>query len=100
MLLDEATANLDVRHSIDIMKTLRRRVTSEGSTVIAAIHDLDLAAAFCDELIVMNRGTIHATGPVNDLLQPELLRQIFSVEAEIMHPVDDTPHIHYRYSHD
>lgn len=99
MLLDEATANLDVRHSIDIMKTLSSRVKKAGATVIAAVHDLDLAAAFCDDLIVMDKGAIHAAGSVRDLLQPELLREIFSVEAEILHRADDTPHIHYRYSH-
>ena len=99
MILDEATANLDVRHSIDIMKTLRRRVTAEGATVIAAVHDLDLAAAFCDELIVMDSGGIHAAGSVRELLQPELLQRIFSVEAQILYPADDTPHIHYRYNH-
>lgn len=99
MVLDEATASLDVRHSIDIMKALRKRVSVEGVTVIAAIHDLDLAAAFCDDLIVMHEGAIHAAGAVRDILTPALLRQIFSVEAEIMHPTDDTSHIHYRYSH-
>lgn len=99
MVLDEATASLDVRHSIDIMKALHRRVNKEGNTVIAAIHDLDLAAAFCDDLIVMHGGTIHATGPVRDILSPELLQQIFAVEAEIMHQANATSHIHYRYNH-
>jgi iron complex transport system ATP-binding protein len=99
MVLDEATASLDVRHSIDIMKALRCRVNDEGATVIAAIHDLDLAAAFCDELIVMHAGSVHAAGSVRSILTPELLKEIFSVEAQVMHPLHDTAHIQYRYNH-
>ncbi len=99
MILDEATASLDVRHSIDIMKALRQRVDAEDVTVVAAIHDLDLAAAFCDELIVMNHGTIHNHGNVETILTSELLRDIFAVEADVLTPVNSTPHIQYRYSH-
>jgi iron complex transport system ATP-binding protein len=99
MILDEATASLDVRHSIDIMKALRQRVDTEDVTVVAAIHDLDLAAAFCDELIVMQHGTIHSHGHIQTILTTELLRNIFAVEADIIHPAHGTPHIQYRYSH-
>lgn len=99
MVLDEATASLDVRHSIDIMKALRRRVDHEDITVVAAIHDLDLAAAFCDSLVVMQNGTINTEGSVRNILSAELLRRVFAVEAEILHPTDATSHIHYRYDH-
>jgi iron complex transport system ATP-binding protein len=99
MVLDEATASLDVRHSIDIMKALRHRVDTEDVTIVAAIHDLDLAAAFCDELIVMHHGTIHSHGEVETILTPELLHNIFAVEANILNSVNGPPHIQYRYSH-
>ncbi|MFV0436745.1 MAG: ABC transporter ATP-binding protein [Desulfopila sp.] len=99
MVLDEATASLDVRHAIDIMQALRHKVTGEGTMVIAAIHDLDLAAAFCDELIVMHQGSVAATGKVDELLTAELLRQIFSVEAEVVHQAGRPPHIRYGYPH-
>ncbi len=98
LILDEATASLDIRHSIDIMKTLRARVDEGGKTIIAAIHDLDLAAAFCDELIVMNDGIIHNAGPVKTILTPELLQEIFTVKAEIIHQENSATHIHYRYT--
>lgn len=100
LLLDEATANLDIRHSIDIMKTLRKKVNENGKTVIAAIHDLDLAAAFCDELIVMESGKIFTAGPVKSVLTSELLQQIFSVNAEIIHLESHSSHIQYRYEHE
>lgn len=98
MLLDEATASLDVRHSIDIMRALRRRVETDGATVVAAIHDLDLAAAFCDELIVLSRGVVRAAGTTDRVLTRELLRDIFGVEALVTRPGNDsTPHIQYQY---
>jgi len=98
IVLDEATASLDVRHSIDIMKSLRVKVDDSGVTAIAAIHDLDLAASFCDELIVMHQGRIHSTGDVGEQLTSELLKDIFGVDATILHVPDETPHIHYRYN--
>jgi iron complex transport system ATP-binding protein len=99
MVLDEATASLDVRHSIDIMKALRSNVDDRKVTAIAAIHDLDLAASFCDELIVMDRGRIHSSGKVDEQLTSQLLKNIFGVEAAILHEADAPPHIHYRYTH-
>ena len=100
LLLDEATANLDVRHSIDIMRALRHRVEENCVTVVAAIHDLDLAAAFCDELIVLDRGAVRASGSVGNILNQELLRDTFGVEARVVITEDSSsPHIQYRYTH-
>lgn len=99
MVLDEATASLDVRHSIDIMQALRRKVTADNIMVIAAIHDLDLAAAFCDELIVMHQGSVHASGKVVELMTARLLQQIFGVKADIIHSTGLPPHIRYGYTH-
>jgi len=100
LLLDEPTASLDVRHAIDIMQALRYRVDTASATVIGAIHDLDLAAAFCDELIVMQNGSIQASGRVETILSPELLQTVFRVHADIMHEAQGTPHIQYRYNHE
>lgn len=99
MILDEATASLDVRHSIDIMTALRHRIKKRGGTVVAAIHDLDLASSFCDKLIVMADGKIHASGSVKSILTSELLRNVFSVEAEVSHVAENSSHIRYKYSH-
>lgn len=99
MILDEATASLDVRHSIDIMQALRTRVVRHGATVIAAIHDLELAAAFCDEMLILQAGKLHAAGPVQHLLTTELLQEVFGVDAVIQQPADQPPHIRYCYNH-
>ena len=99
MILDEATANLDVQHSIEIMRALVNRVRHRGNTIVTAIHDLDLAAAFCDELIVLNQGRLHAAGPVAEILSNNLLGTIFGVEADIIWHTPQSPHIRYRYHH-
>ena len=97
LLLDEATANLDIKHSIEIMKSLKRIVVDRGVTVISAIHDLDLAAAYCDELLVLDNGSLLDSGTVADTLTPEMLRSTFGVEAEVL-AAGTHHHIRYRYS--
>lgn len=97
MILDEATASLDIRHSIDIMTALRQKVDREQATVVAAIHDLEMAAAFCDELIVLQSGRIHTAGPVERVLTSELLTDVFHVQAEIELRLPKPPRIRYSY---
>lgn len=83
LMLDEATSNLDIQHTIDIMRVLRNRVEQTELTVVAAIHDLNLAAAFCDELLVLKNKTLHLSGPVRSILTADLVKEVFSVEATI-----------------
>ncbi|MEK6201560.1 MAG: ABC transporter ATP-binding protein [Desulfobulbaceae bacterium] len=99
LVLDEATSNLDIHHTIEIMHVIRKLVRDEGRTVIAAIHDLNLAAAFCDQVIVLNEGRIFSAGTVGKTLTSRLIAEVFQVEAEVQaatpsHP----PRIHYTLS--
>jgi iron complex transport system ATP-binding protein len=96
LVLDEATSNLDIRHTIEIMRVIYRRVAKKAVTVVAAIHDLNLAAAFCDELIVLQDGKIVTSGPVNEILTDQLIREVFSVESHVNYNSDTlTPRIEY-----
>ncbi len=99
LVLDEATSNLDIHHTIEIMHVIRRLVRDQGRTVIAAIHDLNLAAAFCDQVIVLQGGRIFSAGPVAETLTSRLIAEVFQVEAQVQaatlgHP----PQIHYTLS--
>lgn len=85
LVLDEATSNLDIEHSLEIMRILRNLVDSKNTTVIAAIHDLNLASAFCDDLIVLNNTAVYDIGPVKAVLTTALLHDVFSVDATISH---------------
>lgn len=83
LILDEATSNLDIQHTIEIMRVIRKRVEEDATTVVAAIHDLNLASAFCDELIVLKDRRVHSTGPVSSVLTTDLLADVFRVSGKI-----------------
>lgn len=98
LILDEATSNLDIHHTIAIMQVMRRRAAEKGLTVIAAIHDLNLAAAFCDECIVLKEGHLFDHGPVAELFTSDLLQTAFAVEATVHHHAKDSrPQIQFKY---
>ncbi|MGP4012246.1 ABC transporter ATP-binding protein [Streptomyces sp. 4N124] len=80
LVLDEPTNHLDIAHQLDVLSLVR----ASGLTVLAALHDLNLAAAHCDLLYVVSAGRIVAAGPPHDVLRPDLLAEVFGVRA---HPV-------------
>ena len=82
LLLDEPTAHLDVRHQLEHVARVRA-LGRAGRTVVAAVHDLELAARFASRLWVLDRGRLVADGPPADVLRPALLRGVFGVEAEV-----------------
>ncbi|KOX01886.1 ABC transporter ATP-binding protein [Streptomyces sp. NRRL WC-3723] len=80
LILDEPTNHLDIAHQLDVLALVR----DSGLTVLAALHDLNLAAAHCDVLYVIDKGRIVAAGPPHDVLRPALLAEVFGIRA---HPV-------------
>jgi iron complex transport system ATP-binding protein len=81
LLLDEPTNHLDLAAQLD-MVSLVRALTAEGVTVIAAVHDLSLAAAHADAVVVLADGRIAAHGATEPTLTPALIREVFGVRAE------------------
>ena len=82
LLLDEPTSNLDVLHQLQAMELVRSLVDG-GLTAIAAIHDLNLAARFCDRLVMMKSGRVIAEGTPEEALSPESLECAFGVRAVV-----------------
>ncbi|MFD5429502.1 ABC transporter ATP-binding protein [Streptomyces sp. NPDC127084] len=90
MVLDEPTNHLDLRHQLDTLRLVRRL----GVTAVVALHDLNLAAAFCDRICVMDGGRVVATGSPAEVLTPELLAEVYRVDAEVVpHPRTGIPHV-------
>jgi iron complex transport system ATP-binding protein len=83
LLMDEPTSNLDVNHSLAALGVMDGLVRQEGRTVVAVMHDLNLAAAFCDHLIFMRDGRIHGAGPTGEVLDSRNLREVFGVRARV-----------------
>lgn len=81
-LLDEPTANLDVNHQVRTL-SLVRDLAADGRAVVAAIHDLDLAARFCDRLVLLADGRVRAAGTPVDVLTPATLADAFDVDARV-----------------
>lgn len=80
IILDEPTNHLDIGHQLQVMDIIRGH---PDTTVFASIHDLNIAAGYCDRLIAMDRGEIIASGPPDALLTEELIRTLFQVHARI-----------------
>jgi iron complex transport system ATP-binding protein len=92
LILDEPTNHLDIHHQIGLM----RLVAELPITSIIAMHDLNHAAMFCDQLVVLQRGKVVASGLPEDVLTEHLLREVFAVEARVeTSPYHSRPHIHY-----
>ncbi|MFC6065356.1 ABC transporter ATP-binding protein [Streptomyces ochraceiscleroticus] len=84
LVLDEPTNHLDIAHQLEVLSLVRR----SGLTVLAALHDLNLAASHCDLLYVLDGGRVVASGPPRDVLRPRLLAEVFGVRAHrVTHPV-------------
>jgi ABC-type cobalamin/Fe3+-siderophores transport system ATPase subunit len=85
LMLDEATSNLDINFTINLLNTAEQKVKQSGHTVIAVLQDINLAASYCDDLIFMLAGRIADYGPTPTVLNPDTLRSVFNVEAKVYH---------------
>jgi iron complex transport system ATP-binding protein len=93
LLLDEPTASLDINHQINTLE-LVRALTREGKTVVAAIHDLNLAAHYCDELLLLGDGRKLAEGSPESVLTEENLETGFGTRAAVTrHPVTGSVYV-------
>ena len=91
ILLDEPTANLDLSYQPAIMELMRGLVSS-GKTILAAVHDLTLAAQFCDKVALMSSGVIMTIGAPEEALTEENIRQVYGADVRIMqHPDTGKP---------
>lgn len=83
LLLDEPTANLDIKHQLRILSLIRGLIRGEGLTAVMVIHDLNIAARFCDKLVLLHGGRVFAQGGPGDVLTPKNLSAAYEVEAQI-----------------
>ena len=92
LLLDEPTTHLDIRHVVEVHRLIRELADVRGTAVLAVLHDLTLAAAVCDRLVVMADGAVVAAGRPQDVVTRELLRSVYGVTADVdVSPVTGRP---------
>jgi iron complex transport system ATP-binding protein len=81
LLLDEPCASMDVKHALRILNIALEKVKKKGITVVAVMHDINLAARFADNLIFMKQGQRIASGPARESLDSKIIREVFEVES-------------------
>ncbi|MEU9762315.1 ABC transporter ATP-binding protein [Streptomyces sp. NPDC047987] len=90
LVLDEPTNHLDIRHQLDVLGVLRQL----PATVLVALHDLNLAAYYCDRLYVLRAGAVVVSGPPAEVITEELLGEVYGVAGEVVvHPRTGAPHV-------
>lgn len=90
LVLDEPTNHLDIRYQLEVLDLVR----GLGVTTIAALHDLNLAALYCDQLYVLKAGALVASGPPPEVLTPALIQAVYGVCAEVaLHPRTGRLHV-------
>ena len=92
MLLDEPTSSLDIAHQPAIMELLHSLRFSEGSAVIVAMHDLTLAAQFCDRIVVIHQGRNFAEGSPGEVLTEQIIQTVYGIRVRVLsHPDTGLP---------
>jgi iron complex transport system ATP-binding protein len=83
VLLDEPLNNLDMKHSVQIMKVLRRLVDELGKTVVIVIHDINFASCYSDFIVALKDGKILKEGPVEEIITSPVLKEIYEMDIDI-----------------
>src|SRR5699024_3617461 len=82
ILLDEPLNNLDMRHSVQIMKTLRRLVDELGKTIVIVIHDINFASCYSDDIVALKDGKIVKHGKTCDVIDQCVLKDIYEMNID------------------
>lgn len=83
LIMDEPTNHLDIRHQLQIMESLKK----SGITVLAAVHDMNIAATYCDTIVALNGGRVLKCGIPGEVFTKDFFKDVFNVDAHIMeHP--------------
>nr|WP_235212642.1 ATP-binding cassette domain-containing protein [Burkholderia paludis] len=87
LLLDEPTSALDIAHQIEVLRLLRELTDAQRLTVVIVLHDINLAARFCDELVALHGGRLLVSGTPAELMRGDVLESIYGIPMDIvMHP--------------
>lgn len=92
LLLDEPISALDITHQLRVLDMVRGLCNEYGLSVVLVLHDVNMAARYCDHVVALRTGGVLMDGPVSALMTPQMLRDIYGVAMTVVpHPVDRTP---------
>jgi len=84
LLLDEPTAALDIAHQVDVLSMVRRLAHEGGRSVVIVLHDINMAARFCDRIHALRGGRVVASGTPRQIVQPDTLNEIYGVPMNVV----------------
>jgi len=94
LIMDEPTNHLDIHYQLDLLQ----RVKKLGISIVVSLHDLNIASAFCDQLLLIDHGKIIRQGTPQQVLDPELINKIYNVDVTVIeHPQHRRPHLLFSY---
>lgn len=94
LLLDEPTSHLDIGHQLSVLDLIAKLNRQTGVTVIAVLHDLNLAAEYCQRLLVLNEGRVAALGTPSEVLTGEMISTVYGAKVLIeRNPLSNKPHV-------
>jgi iron complex transport system ATP-binding protein len=94
LLLDEPTTYLDIGYQVQLLDTVKSWQRERGVTVVAVLHDLNLAAHYCDKLLVLANGRIESYGDPSEIVEPQLIRRVYGANAVVLaHPRTGVPQL-------
>lgn len=94
MLMDEPISQLDIHHQIELMDTVKSLVIDSGVTVVAVLHDLNIAAQYSDEIILMDNGQIVSMGSPDKVITEENVKKVYGLNASVINnPITGKPHV-------
>lgn len=85
LLLDEPTTHLDLQYQIGLLDRVRELAQKDGLTVVVALHDLNLVSRYTDRVALLVSGELRAAGTPDDVLQPDLLAQVYHLPLQVLH---------------
>jgi len=92
LLLDEPTSALDIAHQVEVLALIKALSQQRGLTVIAVLHDINMAARYCDHLVALRQGAMIAEGDAEAIMQAEVLGAIYGIPMGILpHPQGGAP---------
>ncbi len=92
ILLDEPTANLDINHQLEILDLIKSLCTRNHLTVVITLHDLNLAAQYCDRLVLIKDGEVHARGTPEEVITTSNIKEVYGTDNCVYtHPVNGRP---------
>lgn len=84
LILDEPTSSLDVRHQVEIMEALTKLNREKGRTIIAVLHDINMASQYCSNIVMMKNGRIHSVGEAGEVLTAENLADVYEINFDMI----------------